>query len=223
MSTIYWKQFVLNLKIDDQLLYKIVSKFLVDNPEKKNIQWETVATEYTKAKNLVIGVKNSAYKYFIKRLQKSYRKTKNSKKNGETKTTGEGETKEGVVRVPENYNTLKEAVDRVHGDDGLTTIVVGKGEHQIDGTYLVIGSAMNIVGEPGVAKEEIVVLGGFRFKEGIQGDCHLQHLTLRQAKECGMYGLSSFTMEDVLVEQCGYGVCADGTGVVGVVGRCTNV
>ena len=35
--------------------------------------------------------------------------------------------------VPVDCNTLREAVDRVHGDDRLTTIVVGKGKHQIDG------------------------------------------------------------------------------------------
>jgi len=80
---------------------------------------------------------------------------------------------------------------------------------------------MNIVGDPGVAKEEIVVLGGIEFKKGIPGNCHLEHLTLRQAKQHGVEGYSSFTMEDVLVEQCGYsGVSAEGTGVVG---RCTNV
>ena len=32
--------------------------------------------------------------------------------------------------VPEDCKTLKEAVNRVHEDDRLTTIVVGKGEHQ---------------------------------------------------------------------------------------------
>ena len=80
---------------------------------------------------------------------------------------------------------------------------------------------MNIVGDPGVPKSEIVVLGGFYFNSGIQGNCHLQHLTLRQAKRSGVTGSSSFTMEDVLVDQCGhYGVVAHGTGVVG---RCTNV
>jgi hypothetical protein len=116
---------------------------------------------------------------------------------------------------------LKEAVGRVHGEERLTTIVVGKGEHQIDGEYLEIPSAMNIVGDPGVAKEEIVVVGGIKFKGGISGNCHLQHLTLRQAKKDGVRGYSSFTMDDVLVEQCGYyGVLAEGTGVVG---RCTNV
>jgi hypothetical protein len=78
-----------------------------------------------------------------------------------------------------------------------------------------ISSAMNIVGDPGVAKEEIVVVGGIKFIEGIQGNCHLQHLTLRQAKENGVYGKSSFTMEEVIVEHCGhFGVCSEGKGVV---------
>ena len=70
------------------------------------------------------------------------------------------------------------------------------------------------MGDSRVAKEEIVVLGGILFAKGIQGKCHLQHLTLRQAKS-GVYGESSFTMDDVLVEQCGrHGVFASGTGVV---------
>jgi len=99
--------------------------------------------------------------------------------------------------------------------------VVGKGEHQIIGNCLEISSAMNIVGDPGVAKEKIVVLGGIKFKGGIQGNCHLQHLTVRQAKGNGVHGCSSFTMEEVLVEQCGgHGVHAYGKGGVG---RCTNV
>jgi hypothetical protein len=126
-----------------------------------------------------------------------------------------------TIRVPEDCNTVKEAVLKVHGDDCLTTIVVGKGEHQIDGDYLEISSTMNIVGDPGVAKEEIVVVGGIWFEKGIQGNCHLQDLTLRQAKGDGVEGRSSFTMDDVLVEQCGYsGVYAVGTGVVS---RCTNM
>ena len=142
------------------------------------------------------------------------------KGKGETKTTGEGETGEAEVHVPEDCNTLKEAVERVHGDDRLTTIVLGKGKHQIDGHFLEVTSAMNIVGDPGVPKEEIVVVGGIWFKPVIQGNCHLQHLTL-QAKGHGVLGESSFTMDDVLVEQCGWqGVLVRGTGVVG---RCTNV
>ena len=76
------------------------------------------------------------------------------------------------------------------------------------------------MGDPGVPKSEIVVVGGIVFKKGIQGNCHLQHLTLRQAKQYGVRGESSFTMEDVLVEQCEENGVFVGTGVVG---RCTNV
>jgi len=129
-----------------------------------------------------------------------------------------------LVRVPEDCSTLKEAVKRVHEDNCLTSckvIIVGVGEHQIDGRFLEISSAMSIVGESNVPKEKIVVLGGIYLKSEIQGNCHLRHLTLRQAKGDGVRGYSSFIMEDILVEQCdGYGVYADGTGVVG---RCTNV
>jgi|SaaInlV_150m_DNA_4_1039716.scaffolds.fasta_scaffold03822_4 hypothetical protein len=129
----------------------------------------------------------------------------------------------GEVRVPEDCPTLQEAVEWVDREHRLTTIIVGRGNHTIDAVargYLRIPSAMNIVGDPDVAKEEVVVVGGIWFKKGIQG-CHLQHLTLRQAEECGVFGFSSFTMEDVLVEQChSQGVFVYGTNVVA---RCTNV
>ena len=141
--------------------------------------------------------------------------------------------KQNGIRVPQDCKTLADAVNLAHDshehpqkyvdqDDNprhLNKIVVGKGKHQI--AYLEIHSAMNIVGDSGVLKEEIVVMGGIEIKRGIQGNCHLQHLTLRQANECGVFGASSFTMDDVLVEQCGYyGVWANGTGAVG---RCTNM
>ena len=128
--------------------------------------------------------------------------------------------------VPEDCNTLKEAVARVEQDSRITTIVLGEGNHVVeifqewgtDSNYLDINSAMQIVGRPDVPKEKIVVMGGIFFKKGIPGNCHLQHLTLRQAMLSGVCGLSSFTMDDVLVEQCnGHGVFACGTG--GVRGR----
>jgi hypothetical protein len=79
---------------------------------------------------------------------------------------------------------------------------------------------MNIVGRPDVPIEQIVVMGGIEFKKWIHGNCHLQHMTLR-GKYDGVRALSPFTMEDVIVEQCGqHGVIVFGTGVVG---RCTNV
>ena len=165
-----------------------------------------------------------------KEIYVNYNSKKNSKKKekGETKTTGEGETGNGVVRVPGDCTTLEEAVKRVHGSDRLTTIVVGKGKHIVAGfeTYLgnqkrlQIASAMNIVGDPGVNKEEVVVMGGILIEEGIQGNCHLQNLTLRQSNHNGVSGFSSFTMEDVLVKECeNDGVYAYGAGV----GKCTNV
>ena len=125
------------------------------------------------------------------------------------------------IRVPEDCSTLKEAVKKVQEDRFLTTIVVGEGEHQIDDGYLHIFSAINIVGDSDVPKEKIVVVGGIMFTKGIQGNCHLQHMVLRQANMHGVNGCSSFTMEDVIVEQCRvYGMKAQGTDVFG---RCTNV
>ena len=146
----------------------------------------------------------------------------------------------GLVRVPEDHKSLNEAVMWIEQYNTfltkiksnkmrMTTIVLGKGEHVVEvsknryteSNTLKIPSAMNIVGDPNVPKENIVVVGGIEFKRGIQGNCHLQHLTLRQAKHSGVQGFSSFTMEDVFVEQCRLsGVVAYGTGVVG---RCTDV
>jgi hypothetical protein len=122
--------------------------------------------------------------------------------------------------VPEDCATLNEAVERVHGDPRITTIVVGKGEYKNDGYVLEIPSAMNIVGDPRVPRDGIVIRCDIEINKGITGNCHLQHLTLRQAKGSGVLGKSSFTMEDVLVEQCVYGVRAEGTGVVC---RCADV
>ena len=75
------------------------------------------------------------------------------------------------------------------------------------------------MGRPEVPKEKIVVVGGIEFMRESQGNSHLQHLTLRQAKLSGVRGECSFTMEDVVVEQCGgFGVLAAGTGAVGTSG-----
>lgn len=122
----------------------------------------------------------------------------------------------GTVFVP-GQCTLEQAVDWVNEDETKTTIVVGRGEYPID-RFLNIFSAVNIVGDPRVPREEIVVLGGIRFRKRV-GLCHLQHLTLRRSYRNGVYAESSFTMEDVLVERCGgYGVFAYGADA-----RCTDV
>ena len=94
---------------------------------------------------------------------------------GETKSSSPSSTSTTTtvaatsIRVPEDCKTLKEAVERVHGDDGLTTIVVGKGEHRIDGDSLKIGSAMNIVGDPGCRKVRLWSWVVFRSSTGFQG------------------------------------------------------
>ena len=156
----------------------------------------------------------------------------------------------GGIHVPRDFDTLQEAVSffeefpddskpislpeiRLDGDaehkenddPNIVTIprkiIVGEGEHQIDGDYLWIHTTVSIVGDPKEKRGDIDVIGGIKFDKGIQGNCHLQHLSLRQMMENGVEGRSSFTMDDVLVEQCnGCGVRAYGTGVVG---RLTNV
>ena len=127
------------------------------------------------------------------------------------------EMAEEGIRVPQDCETLADAVKLAHDShehpqkyvdqDGnprhLNKIVVGKGEHQIYSDDLRISSAMHIVGDPGVARKDIVIMGGIMFEPEIEGNCHLEHLTLRQAKSNGVLGESSFTMEDVLVKQCG--------------------
>ena len=134
--------------------------------------------------------------------------------------------------VPEDCRTLQEeAVQQVHEDPRLTTIVVGEGVHKLEhwwcpfplsamSIYLAIPSFMRIVGDPAVPKENIVVVGGIWFQEGIEGWCHLQNMTLRQARMSGVLGHSSFTMHQVIVEQCSCGVLMSGTGIVG---ECRNV
>jgi len=142
---------------------------------------------------------------------------------GKTKTMKPSQVAKarGEVRVPEDCSTLEAAVNRIRKLRRMTTIVLGPGTHRIDGNYLYLTSALSIVGRPNAPKESIVILGGINLKKKMKGTCHLQHLTLRQAKGCGVFGQSSFTMDDVLVDHCGgSGVVANGTGVVG---RCTNV
>ena len=125
------------------------------------------------------------------------------------------------VCVPQDFKTLNEAVAEVEKEDHLTTIIVGKGDYWGDAPrYLKISSAMNLVGAPGVPKEEIVINDSIAIQKNIQGNVHVQHLKVRGGDGYGVCGWSSFTMDDVLVDDCTTGVAAVGTAVVG---RCTNV
>jgi len=121
-----------------------------------------------------------------------------------------------TIRVPEDCATLEDAVNQVHGDNRLTTIIVGKGEHQIDGSYLHIPSTMIIKGDPNESRDDIVIHGGIYFEAD---DCHLEGLTVSKAKQHGVRGISYFTMVNVLVQNCGR--C--GIRVYGADAMCTNV
>jgi len=143
---------------------------------------------------------------------------------GETKQIAGNEQSEGIIRVTD-VMTLEQAVEMAQDSVRLTTIVVGAGVYQITDrntnqiTHLHIPSAMNIVGDPYVSRDQIVIEGGVTFTIGIE-NCRLQHLTLRGGGN-GVTAWSPFTMEDVLVEQCQYhGIRAFGRHAVG---RCTDV
>jgi len=138
----------------------------------------------------------------------------------ESSSSSGSETKHVVVHIPEDCTTLEAAVKLVEKDGCLATIVLGKGEHIVDGNWLEISSSLNIVGQPGLIKEEIIVVGGIRIHAKIQNNVHLQHMTIRHSKYIGVWGQSSFTMKNVIVEECGDGIYADGAAVVG---RCTNI
>lgn len=53
-----------------------------------------------------------------------------------------------TIQVPEECERLVDAVNKVHGDNSLTTIVLAAGTYKIDNSYLKIDSAMKIVGDP---------------------------------------------------------------------------
>lgn len=124
-----------------------------------------------------------------------------------------------ILIISPDSNTLNDAVQTVHNDSVLNTVMLREGIYDIEGAYLNIWSTMNIVGDPNVSRDKIVINGGIRFNKMIPGICHLQHLSLCKARWCGVDVESSLTMDDVLVESCRFvGIYASGT-----VGRCTNV
>ena len=127
------------------------------------------------------------------------------------------------IHVPVDYRTLNEAYERIQ-KIALTTIVLGQGTHVVeedeDGdNYLKIKCPVNIVGSPDVLdKSTIIVQGGFKITAN---GVHVEHLTIRGSKWSGVYGSSSFTLNDLIIEQCGmYGVYAYGSSTIV---RCCNV
>ena len=128
------------------------------------------------------------------------------------------------LHVPEDYRTLNEGYKRIEQSKGaVTTIVLGPGDHVVeedeDGdNYLNIKCPVNIVGSRDVLdKSKIVVVGGFKITAN---GAHVEHLTIRHKKGCGVYGYSSCTLTDLMIDQCEYGVVADGSDAVL---NCTNI
>jgi len=126
--------------------------------------------------------------------------------------------------VPEDCCTLNDAVKRAEVDCRITSIVLGKGTHAVENGSshrLIVRSSIIIMGKSNVSNKDVVVVGGIRIKSDIGGNVHLQNFTMAKATKSGVFGRSSFTMEDVVIEQSGcHGVVAAGRGVEG---RCTNV
>ena len=81
---------------------------------------------------------------------------------------------------------------------------------------------VNIVSSPDVLdKSKIVVEGGIFIYRSVNGNVHVEHLTIRGSESCGVEGWSSFTLNDLIIEQCGEdGVLAEGSSTIG---RCCNV
>ena len=155
------------MDIDIPTLIDIVSRLKQENGWTR-IQWKKVAAAYvvavlgqwTREEQTELALKKS----FQKTLSTLYRNRDIKgwrRKKSETVEEVVHSTDNSTVRVPEDCKTLKEAVERVHKIDRLTTIVLGKGEHQIDGNYLEISSAMNIVGDRGCRKRRLWSWVGF--------------------------------------------------------------
>jgi hypothetical protein len=117
-------------------------------------------------------------------------------------------------------------VIKIKNPNRVTTIVFGQGEHVVeddeDGyNYLHIKCPVNIVGSRDVLdKSNVVVVGGFKMHENIHGNVHVEHLTIRGSKYHGVAGSSSFTLNDLMIDQCEEcGVWAYGS----TLSRCTNI
>jgi len=126
------------------------------------------------------------------------------------------------LHVPEDFRTINEAYARIEQSKGaVTTIVLGPGDHVVSGkydNYLTIKCPVNIVGSRDVLdKSKIVVVGGFKITAN---GVHVEHLTIRHKKGTGVWGKSSCTLTDLIIDQCYYGVYAYGSDAVL---NCTNI
>jgi len=123
--------------------------------------------------------------------------------------------------LPEDCSSITKALRIVAQDQRIGTISVGKGLRVVESICVNIESAVNIVGRPGLVREEVVINGGFMIKPDIQGNVHFENMTIYQENYMGVWGQSCFSLTNVLVEKCGaFGVTASGDDVFGL---CTDV
>lgn len=111
--------------------------------------------------------------------------------------------------------TLNEAIDKARQDRKIHIISVKEGRYMITKdaygfNCLVLDFPIEIVGRG--SKTKTILLGGIRTEKNIHGDVILRNFTVRHLDDHGVYGESSFTLENVIIEQCGgAGVWAYGT------------
>jgi hypothetical protein len=106
--------------------------------------------------------------------------------------------------VPIDY-TLDEAYKIIENSKGaLRTIMLLKGTHVSILAVLRIKCPIKIVGAPNVPTGDIIVKCGFRI---LCNGVHMEHLTIRSESN-GLLSIShSFTLNDLIIEECaGYGV-----------------
>ena len=83
----------------------------------------------------------------------------------------------------------------------LATIFLGEGEHIVRGFYSRIKCSVKILAESDALLKRVVL--SF-MKSLMVMFIWLDQLTLRQSKYSGVVGYSSFTLNDLIIEQCGY-------------------
>jgi hypothetical protein len=141
--------------------------------------------------------------------------------------------------VPKDCKTLRTAMQKVESSKGrLTTVILDEGQHHIEPDNETncesIKCSVNIFGAWGIDKSKIVVLGGFKIIKNICGNVHLGNMSIRPPISRkglhGVMGLSSFTLENVVLKGNGgdhldykHGVFVDGAANHSIVARCKNV
>jgi hypothetical protein len=124
--------------------------------------------------------------------------------------------------VPQDFATLQAVLKETERISGcLVTIILGKGDHSVDGNSLTINSPMNIIGARNVRRNKINLLGGVHISVQDNSNVHLEHLTICHLNGIGVRGFSSFTLKDINITNCRFsGMVASGFTTVA---RCTNL